>query len=210
MIYNNLRNSKKANVGYVIAVPQFVDYYTQIDTELVPANENRTYDLPVTFVTKAEIPIDKPEDSYVSGSGLSYKWYEKGNTNPLSSSHFYKKVNPQEEQYNPNEIYYTLENNEYVPYYVVGDNDPLNDTVNGEPITLYTRHSAFTPTVAGIYQTIADNTYVPGSSASAVSGEWVVPSPQEPLFDYHGNEKYILDENSEATIIIDASAEPEG
>jgi hypothetical protein len=62
-IYGNLRNSKKANVDYVIAAPSFNEYYTQAEgsDDLVSATQF-TYDLPITFVAKAEIPKTTPDD----------------------------------------------------------------------------------------------------------------------------------------------------
>jgi hypothetical protein len=62
-IYDNLRNSKKANIDYVIAAPAFVEYYTQTEgsSELIPVN-TYSYDLPITFIVKAEIPSSTSED----------------------------------------------------------------------------------------------------------------------------------------------------
>jgi hypothetical protein len=56
-IFANLVNSTIPAPDYVIAAPEFVGYYTYEEDEFKLANDNRTYDLPINFVVKAEVPI---------------------------------------------------------------------------------------------------------------------------------------------------------
>ena len=63
LIYKNLRNSKKANVDYVVAAPSFVGYFVETENGLTPVNPSlEPQDLPVIFVAKAEISSKTPED----------------------------------------------------------------------------------------------------------------------------------------------------
>ena len=205
-IYQNLRNSKRTDLGgYVIAAPEFEGYFTASknedgEDEFEIAVENLTYDLPVNFVVKAVIPANTSSDKYVSPSGLSYVW-KKDDGSELNSSHIYKKV--ETNVVNPYEIYYEEKNGVYEPYYVTGDNNPFDDIAeNGEPIVLYTRHSVLTPQEPGVYYAEAYNTYVPGASVSVKSNEWIVPEPQEPMFEY--DDKVVLFENEDdnASVIV--------
>ena len=211
-IYRNLRNSKRADVGYLIAAPVFSEYYVQDGEDFIPAAENLTYDLPVTFVAKAEIPKNKPEGSYVSGSGLSYYWYAKDESAVLPSYNVYKVVeNLTAETYNPNEIYYVkaIEDGKevYQPYYK--DNSPYDDEgEDGTKVTLYTRLSALTPNAPGEYNVIAKNIYVPGSEAPVSSSKWIVPAPAEPVFYRQETELLITD--NEVEVVIDTSVPDNG
>lgn len=208
-IYNNLRNSKKAVVGYKIAVPVFENYYVQVENELVDANQTLTYDLPCTFVAKAGIPINTPADEHVSGAGLAYSWYKQGESAELIGSTIYKE--DPKTQYNPNEIYFIKvkegETEYYKPYYIVGDNNPFDDeTAAGEDVVLYTRHSGFNPPAAGTYYAVANNIYVPGAYAQVKSAEWTVPAPVNPGFTYgSADNTVLLDDVNGATINITAN-----
>ena len=204
-IYNNLRNSKKVVTGYKIAAPVFEAYYTKNGDEFVAASENLTYDLPQTFVVKAGIPasVDATVEQ-VSGSGLAYIWRKQGDDTDLLGSTIYK-VDPKT-HYNPNEIYYTKQGDgTYKPYYIVGDNNPFDDTnADGGELVLYTRHSGFEPPSAGTYYAIANNIYVPGAYATTKSADWTVPAPVNPAFTFGENtaEIMLLDEENGTTIKV--------
>jgi hypothetical protein len=74
----------------------------------------------------------------------------------FASNYIYKEISNKD--YNPNEIYYQLaDSGEYEPYYVSGDDNLLDND-----ITLYTKHSILTPTIAGTYKAIAKNIYKQG------------------------------------------------
>ena len=206
LIYSNLRNSKKVNVGYVIAAPTFEGFYTWNNEtlELEPA-ATTTYDLPQTFVVKAAIPANTPDDQQVSGSGVTYSWYKKDNNNASQEGHHIYQVS--EGPYNPYEIYYIKnEDGTYEPYGVHGDSNPFDDI---EPVTVYTRYGAFTPATAGIYVAEASNVYAPGAASSVLSSEWIVPYAAEPSFTY-ANEKLILDDEGKAVVVINHNVTDNG
>ena len=215
-IYSNLRNSKPAEVGYIIASPVYEAYYLLDGNNFIIPNEDLTYDLGSKFVVKAVIPANTPNDEYISGAGIAYTWYNKENNNEVLSTHIYKE-DPRT-SYNPNEIYYIKEIDEsgveyYNPYYIVGDNNPFDDkNSDGEPITLYTRHSLFEPSAAGTYYAIAKNVYAekPGANKMVSSKEWIVPHPQEPLFEYNPSSKELIMEESGAEIMITPSVADNG
>lgn len=211
-IYNNLRNSKKIVTGYKIAAPVFEAYYTKDGDEFVTANGNLTYNLPQTFVVKASIPasVDAAVEQ-VSGSGLAYIWRKQGDDTDLLGSTIYK-VDPKT-HYNPNEIYYTKEaDGTYKVYYIVGDNNPFDDTnAEGNELVLYTRHSSFEPQNAGTYYAIANNIYVPGAYATTQSATWVVPAPVNPEFSYGELTNIVtLDEENGTAIEVAASVSDGG
>jgi hypothetical protein len=211
-IYNNLRNSKKVVTGYKIAAPVFEAYYVKEGNEFVVANGNRTYDLPQTFVVKAGIPstVD-PTVEQISGAGLAYIWRKQGEEADLLGSTIYK-VDPKT-HYNPNEIYYTKEaDGTYKVYYIVGDNNPFDDTnAEGNELVLYTRHSSFEPQNAGTYYAIANNIYVPGAYATTQSATWVVPAPVNPEFSYGELTNIVtLDEENGTAIEVAASVSDGG
>lgn len=221
-IYSNLRNSEKASLTYIIAVPKIVGYYTLDGENLVAATEDKTYDLPVNMVLKAEIPKDTKETDYISASGLNYQWYRKENINSPDSesveitngitSHYVLVADADRTQnkYNNKEIYYYIINNngvlEYWPYSKNGDSYPFDDTDdNGDLIPLYTRHSKFSPAEAGYYYSIVRNTYAPGEEASDKSQLWYVPYAQEPTYTYPDNTVIILPEGETVTLNIGAN-----
>lgn len=219
LIYKNLRNSKKAEIGYVIAAPAFTGYFVQITegedgeqtTRLVvtkPTEEQ--YDLPVVFVSKATVN-PATDDEYISGAGLSYSWFQKLNTGDIvqDSAHLYVEVTSGA-AYNSNEIYYekkTVTDPEngtyevYEPYYVSGDNNPLDDGV-----TLYTRHSKFVPTKAGTYYSKATNTYTVGAEKSIDSVTWVIPGAVPVSFVYTSGKNILLDNELGAELSVEANA----
>jgi hypothetical protein len=224
LIYKNLRNSKKAEIGYVIAAPSFTGYFVQVAEQvegdngemvevlrLVPTTPtNAQYDLPVTFVAKAAVnPAN--DDEYVSGAGLAYSWFKKVNTGDVeqNSAHLYVEV-ASNAVYNPNEIYYekkTVTDPEqgsyevYEPYYVTGDNNPMDDGV-----VLYTRHSKFVPEKAGTYYSKATNTYTVGAEKSIDSVTWVIPGAVAASFDYPSGKTALLDAEDGAELNVVASA----
>lgn len=224
LIYKNLRNSKKAEIGYVIAAPSFTGYFVQVAEQvegdngemvevlrLVPTTPTSAqYDLPVTFVAKAAVnPAN--DDEYVSGAGLAYSWFKKVNTGDVeqNSAHLYVEVAPNA-VYNPNEIYYekkTVTDPEqgsyevYEPYYVTGDNNPMDDGV-----VLYTRHSKFVPEKAGTYYSKATNTYTVGAEKSIDSVTWVIPGAVVASFDYLSGKTALLDAEDGAELNVVASA----
>ena len=213
-IHNNLRNSKKYNNNYIIASPEFVAYYTLLDDEFITATEEN-YDLPVTLVAKAEIPSNTPTDQFISGTGLSYNWYNIENPDTVLSSSYVYKVDPKT-TFNPNEIYYVLQTDDdgqdyYEPYYNTNDNNPFDDIIDGEPIVLYTRHSAFTPTAAGSYKAVAKNIYANegSNSASASSRSWTIPRPEMPVFSYNPENRIAL-LAEDTSITIDANVSDNG
>lgn len=199
LIYKNLRNSKNASIDYIIASPLFTGCYTLLDPttlELENANATQTYDLPQTFVVKAEIPATTPNDQQVSGSGLSYSWLKKDSNNEVQNSrHIYKETSG---PYNPYEIYYIKnENDVYEPYGTFGDSNPFDDA---EPLTVYVRYSAFEPLTAGVYVAQVSNIYAPGASASALTGTWTVPYAAMPEFTY-ANDKVVLNRDTGKAIV---------
>ena len=224
LIYKNLRNSKKAEIGYVIAAPSFTGYFVQVieevegdDGEMIPVARlvatkptETEYDLPVTFVAKAAVnPAN--DDEYVSGAGLAYSWFKKANTGDVEqeSAHLYVEV-PTNAAFNSNEIYYEKktvsdpdkgEYEVYEPYYVTGDNNPLDDGV-----TLYTRHSKFVPVNAGTYYSKATNTYTVGAEKTIDSVTWVIPGAIATTFSYPSGKDALLDSENGAELSIAASA----
>lgn len=224
LIYKNLRNSKKAEIGYVIAAPNFTGYFTQISEEVEGENGEMVvvtrlvatkpaedqYDLPVVFVAKAAVnPVS--DDEYISGSGLSYSWFKKLNSGDelQESVHLYVEV-PANATYNPNELYYekkivtdpedgTYE--VYEPYYVTGDNNPLDDGV-----VLYTRHSKFSPIKAGTYYSRATNRYAVGAEKSIDSTTWVIPGAVPVSFAYPSGKNALLETDEGATLNIETTA----
>ena len=178
-IYHNLRNSEKFNPEYNIAIPQFTNYYVITKDEeeediFSEAAEDLVYDLPITFISKAEIPSNTADK--VSATGISYSW--KKNDKTVESSHYYKAVTS-DMIYNKNEIYYYLNDKDgvakYEVYSTIGDDDPLNDGV-----PLYVRCSQFEPTTAGTYIVEASNNFALGENKVTQSKVWTVPGPSLP------------------------------
>lgn len=226
-IYNNLRNSTKAQLTYDVAQPQIVGYYILtsedpiiLDSEI---NATKTYNLPSTFVVKAEIPKTVSDSAYISASGLSYKWYRKDNPESGESvdmtegaSNLYVEITDRSENaYNPKEIYYWFNaaENRYEPYAKNGDNSPFDDRdqETGEFIPLYTRHSKFTPSRAGYYYTIANHAYQPGEEKTVTFDAWTVPYAAEPIYSYPENGRVVLlPDNGEVTFTIGATISDNG
>ena len=205
MLLNTESNVDSFN-GY--SYSEISDYF-----EGFGSSENLTYDLPQTFVVKAGIPasVDATVEQ-VSGSGLAYIWRKQGDDTDLLGSTIYK-VDPKT-HYNPNEIYYIKQGDgTYKPYYIVGDNNPFDDTnADGGELVLYTRHSGFEPPSAGTYYAIANNIYVPGAYATTKSADWTVPAPVNPAFTFGENtaEIMILDEENGTTIEVAANVSDGG
>lgn len=226
LIYKNLRNSKKAEIGYVIAAPSFTGYFIQVMNEvedeesgeviLVPSlvvtkPAETEYNLPVTFVAKAAVnPMS--DDEYISGAGLTYSWFKQLNSGDeeQDSVHLYVEV-AANTAYNPNEIYYekkTVTDPEhgtyevYEPYYITGDNNPFDDG-----IVLYTRHSKFIPVKAGTYYSKATNTYTVGAEKFINSATWVIPGAVSTSFTYPNGKNVLLDAENGAELQIEATAE---
>lgn len=216
-IYKNLRNSKKAEIGYVIAAPSFTGYFIETENEnnemvLVKTNPAKDeYNIPVIFVSKANVN-PTTEDEYVSGAGLTYAWYKKVGTGDekQDSIHLYVPVSTSD-TYNPNEIYYEKkteidpENGTYEvyePYYVTGDNNPFDDGV-----VLYTRHSKFEPATAGTYYSKATNTYTVGADKSIDSVTWVIPGAVPATFAYTSGLTATIEEDKGATLEINTTTE---
>lgn len=227
LIYKNLRNSKKAEIGYVIAAPSFTGYFTQVIEEvedefgeLVPVSRlvvtkpaETLYDLPVTFVAKAAIS-PSVKDEFVSGAGLTYSWYKKvsgGVDEEQESSHLYVEV-PQNASYNANEIYYEkklvtdpdqgIDIEVYEPYSITGDNNPLDDGV-----ILYTRHSKFIPVKAGNYYNRVANIYAPGAEKIVDSATWSIPGAVEASFEYPNGKDALLEDENGVELNIVANTE---
>lgn len=213
-IYKNLRNSVYYDAMYDVAVPEFERYYTLEGSTFTDANVELTYDLPITFIAKAGIPANTPDSEEVSASGLTYTWYKDGEEMPMTSTIVYKE--DPKTSYNPKEIYYikVVDNQTvyYEPYFKNDDANPFDDVdENGEPLVLYTRHSSFVPSGAGVYSVVASNIYVPGSVASITSDKWTVPAPIAPSFTYGNTDrKVLLDEENGAVITIEPSITDNG
>lgn len=205
-IYDNLRNSKNVNVGYIIASPVFTNYFVKENDvdEWESASAAMTYDLPITFIAKAEIPSDTPDEHQISGGGLSYAWHNKNNSNvALESNIIYKKVDTAQSTYNPKEIYYHInDDGDYEPYYVNGDNNPFDDEVE-----LYVRYASFEPAAAGTYYAVANNVYAPGALQSVLSKEWIVPGPSAPSFTYADEDKKVILVDGKANVAIAVSVD---
>lgn len=219
-IYNNLRNSDKAELTYELAKPRIVGYYLYADGALdADINANKTYNLPVTFVIKAEIPKDTPDSAYISASGLSYQWFRKDNKDASeqvvmtdAASNLYIEVEDRKESnYNPKEIYYWFNKaeNRYDPYVVNGDSNPFDDKdeETGELIPLYTRHSQLTPPRAGYYYAIAAHTYKPGEDEKITFEGWTVPYAMEPVYSYpeSGKVVFLPEDGSAAIFAVNAT-----
>lgn len=200
-VRNNLRNSKPADIGYIIATPEFEGYYIYEDEMIKEANADLTYDLGPQFIIKAVIPADTDPNEYISTYGVEYSWRNtetQTDINEDSLSYIYKENTS--DILNPNEIYYVVkEAADGTPYY-----DIYNPNVDGAVAVLYTKHSVFTPNKAGTYQALASNSDAskPGATKVISSKIWTVPHPQAPSFSYQPeNKEIVIDEDSVITII---------
>lgn len=227
-IYKNLRNSKKADLDYAIAMPEFVGYYYYVITaEGTPEEEanpsaNLTHDLPVQLVAKAVIPEKAAGE--VSAKPLEYEWYYALSKDEAevaitkehgSKSVEYIPVNPAVDKYNPNEFYYENKGTEEIPiyevYHVTGDSNPFDDVdVDNNPIQLYIQRSICIPAKAGYFVAKAVNNYGLGEYAEKESDYWLIPFADEPEYTYLPASRDVILQDGKGNITIEASVEDGG